>query len=285
MTAGGYAADLIKASCQIPQMYDKAGYHLWQDFAATNKNAATNRRSPMFRITTIALLLGITAAATAGLGAVSFAQVSADPNGAPNPYRLDADWLKIPDGRKFGQVTGVDIDPDGKSVWVFERCGARDCVNSTLNPIDKFDASGKLVASFGQGHFNHPHGFHVDRQGNVWATDNTAGNGKGHVVIKFSPEGKVSLTLGKPGVAGVGPDMFNAPTDVAVARNGDIIVSDGHGGNTNARIVKFTPDGKLLYVTNSAIRSVSAIDTKAMKVVANIPVGEVPKRINTLALR
>src|SRR5882724_11142493 len=47
----------------------------------------------------------------------------------------------------------------------------------------------------------------------------------------------------------------------------------------------FTPDGKLLYVTNSATRSVSAIDTKAMKVVANIPVGEVPKRINTLALR
>jgi YVTN family beta-propeller protein len=47
----------------------------------------------------------------------------------------------------------------------------------------------------------------------------------------------------------------------------------------------FTPDGKYLYVTNSAIRSVSAIDTKAMKVVANIPVGEVPKRINTLALR
>ena len=47
----------------------------------------------------------------------------------------------------------------------------------------------------------------------------------------------------------------------------------------------FTPDGKFLYVTNSAIRSVSAIDTKAMKVVANIPVGEVPKRINTLALR
>ena len=47
----------------------------------------------------------------------------------------------------------------------------------------------------------------------------------------------------------------------------------------------FTPDGRLLYVTNSAIRSVSAIDTQLMKVVANIPVGEVPKRINTLALR
>ena len=49
--------------------------------------------------------------------------------------------------------------------------------------------------------------------------------------------------------------------------------------------VTFTPDSKLLYVSNSGIRSVSAIDTTAMKVVANIPVGEVPKRINTLVMR
>ena len=49
--------------------------------------------------------------------------------------------------------------------------------------------------------------------------------------------------------------------------------------------VTFTPDSKLIYVSNSGIRSVSAIDTTAMKVVANIPVGEVPKRINTLVMR
>jgi len=49
--------------------------------------------------------------------------------------------------------------------------------------------------------------------------------------------------------------------------------------------VTFTPDSKLIYVSNSGIRSVSAIDTSAMKVVANIPVGEVPKRINTLVMR
>jgi len=49
--------------------------------------------------------------------------------------------------------------------------------------------------------------------------------------------------------------------------------------------VTFTPDGKLIYVSNSGIRSVSAISTSAMKAVANIPVGEVPKRINTLVMR
>ena len=62
-----------------------------------------------------------------------------------------------------------------------------------------------------QGLFNHPHGFYVDHDSNVWTTDNTGGNGKGHQVIKFGPDGKVLLTLGKPGVAGEGPDMFNAP--------------------------------------------------------------------------
>jgi len=192
------------------------------------------------------LMFWIIAAASVGPEAGSIAQGLADPNSAPNPYSLDANWLKLPDGRKMGQVTGVDIDPDGKSVWVFERCGKRDCVNSTRDPIEKFDASGNLVVTFGQGLFNHPHGFYVDREGNVWATDNTGGNGKGHQVIKFSPQGKVLLTLGRPGVAGDGPDMFNAPTDVAVTRNGDILVSDGHGGNTNARIVRFTRDGKFI---------------------------------------
>jgi YVTN family beta-propeller protein len=52
-----------------------------------------------------------------------------------------------------------------------------------------------------------------------------------------------------------------------------------------ANWVTFSPDGKTVYVSNAALRSVSAIDTKAMKLVATIPVGEVPKRINTLVMR
>jgi len=85
----------------------------------------------------MASLFGIIVAASITPVAHSLAQAPADPNGAPNPYRLDANWLKIPDGRKIGQVTGVDIDPDGKSIWVLDRCGAKDCVNSPLNPIEK----------------------------------------------------------------------------------------------------------------------------------------------------
>src|SRR5262249_49573333 len=99
----------------------------------------------MVHVRALMLMLGIAAAASAGPGTQSFAQAPADPNSAPNSYSLDANWLKMPDGLKMGQVTGVDIDPDGKSVWVFERCGKRDCVNSTRDPIEKFDASGKFL--------------------------------------------------------------------------------------------------------------------------------------------
>ena len=77
-------------------------------------------------------------------------------------------------------------------------------------------------------------------------TDGLGKDGKGHQVFKFSPDGKVLLTLGKAGVAGNGPDEFNAPSSVLVAPNGDIFVGDGHGRETNARIVKFSKDGKFI---------------------------------------
>ncbi len=49
--------------------------------------------------------------------------------------------------------------------------------------------------------------------------------------------------------------------------------------------ITFAPDSKTIYVSNSTFRSVSAVDTASFKVVATIPVGEVPKRLNTLVLR
>jgi DNA-binding beta-propeller fold protein YncE len=164
----------------------------------------------------------------------------------------------MPEGRSWGSSAGVDIDPDGTSVWVFERCGAFAlpselkpgepfaCDGSNLAPILKFDASGKLVASFGAGMFVLPHGIRADRAGNVWVTDALGREGKGHQVFKFGPDGKLLMRLGKAGVAGAGPDEFNAPSAVLIAPNGDVFVADGHGGNTNARIVKFSPDGKFI---------------------------------------
>ena len=195
--------------------------------------------------------LGIAiAAAVAISGGSSFSQSGADPNSAPNSYREDTGWAKLMNGRKWGAVSAVDIDRDGKSVWVFDRCEtADDCSNaSNLDPIQKFDASGKLVFSFGKGMFNYPHGIYVDAQDNLWVSDGRVvkNNGKGHTVMKFSPQGKLLMTLGTPGVPGNDEKHFNAPSDILTAPNGDIFVADGHGGETNARIVKFDKTGKFL---------------------------------------
>jgi sugar lactone lactonase YvrE len=173
-------------------------------------------------------------------GAVAWAQAN-----PPNPYITIENWAKLPPGRTWGSTSAVDFDRQG-NLWVAERCGANTCAGSKLPPILKFDASGKLAASFGAGMFVFPHGIFVDPQGNVWVTDGQGKDAQGHQVFKFSPDGKVLLTLGKAGVAGDGPDTFNQPSDVIVGANGDIFVADGHGGNTNARIVKFSKDGKFL---------------------------------------
>ena len=168
-------------------------------------------------------------------------------------YQTIENWFKLPEGRKIGSTAGITVDRDGTSVWTFDRCGGQYCAGSNLAPIMKFDESGKPVKSFGAGMFVRPHGIRIDREGNVWVTDGEGPdgkdpnkNGKGHQVFKFSPEGKVLMTLGKAGVAGDGPDTFNQPSAVLIAPNGDIFVADGHGGNSNARIVKFSKDGKFI---------------------------------------
>jgi sugar lactone lactonase YvrE len=163
----------------------------------------------------------------------------------PNPYTAIENWGQLPADRTWGSTSAVDVAPSGH-IWVAERCGANTCAGSNLPAILEFDASGKLLKSFGAGMFVFPHGFHVDRDGNVWVTDAQGRDGKGHQVFKFSPEGKLLLTLGKPGVAGAGNDELNQPSDVAVAPSGEIFVADGHDAGSNMRIVKYTKDGKFI---------------------------------------
>ena len=166
-------------------------------------------------------------------------------NSLPDPYRTIANWAKLPEGRSWGSTAGVTVDRKG-NIWVAERCGTNSCAGSNLAPILEFDPSGKLLTSFGAGMFIFPHGITADREGNIWVTDGDAKDGKGHQVFKFSATGKVLMTLGEAGVAGDGDDTFNKPSAVAIAANGDIFVADGHGGNSNARIVKFSKDGKFI---------------------------------------
>jgi sugar lactone lactonase YvrE len=188
--------------------------------------------------------VGVLVAAVALSGA--WAAEAPPANSQANPYRTVEGWAKMPEGRAWGATSAVDVAPDGRSIWVGERCGANTCAGSSLPAILQFDQAGRLRTSFGAGMFVFPHGIHVDRGGNVWITDARGRDGKGHQVFKFSPDGKLLLTLGKAGVTGEGPDVFNQPSDVVVAASGDVFVADGHDENSNARIVKFSKDGQFI---------------------------------------
>ncbi|MEX2270463.1 MAG: peptidyl-alpha-hydroxyglycine alpha-amidating lyase family protein [Vicinamibacterales bacterium] len=192
--------------------------------------------------------------------AVGAPQSTQDP---PNPYRTIEGWAKMPEGRTWGSTSAVEIDKDGKSIWVAERCGANSCLTSDLPVVLKFDAIGKLVTSFASGLMIFPHGIHVDRDGNIWVTDGRDNKPArprgapadaplppapakliGHQVFKFSPDGKLLMTLGVAG-GGTGSEGFFQPNDVVTDTNGDIYVAEGHGG-ANARIVVFDKSGKYL---------------------------------------
>jgi DNA-binding beta-propeller fold protein YncE len=197
-------------------------------------------------------------AVAAAIGTLLGAGVEAFAQALPNPYRAVHGWAKLPAGRTMGAVGGVTIDPDGRHIWAIVRCDATDparfgdeCLDSDLDSILKFDPEGNVVESFGGGMFIWPHGIDVDPDGNVWVTDavavdRTPKGTRGHQVVKFSPQGKVLMTLGTPGVPGSGPDKFHSPGDVVVADNGDIFVADGHADDGNNRVVKFSRDGKFL---------------------------------------
>jgi DNA-binding beta-propeller fold protein YncE len=183
-------------------------------------------------------------AATAFLSIALLAQSASAPrNDLPQPYRTTRDWGQLPPGVKWAAVTAVEPAPDG-TIYVIHRCFANSCAGRTEAPILKYDAKGTLLKSWGAGMFIFPHGATVDRDGNLWVTDARGENGKGHQVFKFSPDGRVLMTLGKAGVSGSGPDLFDQPTDVVVSASGDIFVTDSHRNGKNNRVVRFTKDGR-----------------------------------------
>jgi DNA-binding beta-propeller fold protein YncE len=188
-------------------------------------------------------------------------------NSGANPYSVIRDWARLSEARPWGGSNGVAIDRDGKSVWATDRCSpgtTPGCLGTKANPVHHFDDSGKEIKSFGGGMFVWPHGIHVDREGNVWVTDARAPSTddlknfpgedkKGSVGVKFSPEGKVLMTLGKPGVRGNPPEALTDPTDVVTdPANGDVYVAESHTDvadpNLVGRISVFDKTGKFLRV-------------------------------------
>ena len=223
--------------------------------------------------------LALSAIVGAALAVAAHAQSGRDtavakPSTLRNPYRLVPDWptlpetMKGPHGHKWGEVIRVHVAANG-NIWVFHRCfsdqpnGDATCLDrgNANPPILEFNPAGQLLKGFGVGLFAHPHGFTIDKDGNIWTTDtndqetvlgmparNPMGVPLGQQVLKLSSTGQVLMTIGTAGVGGSGPYLFDRPTGVAVAANGEIFVADGHSPNksNSGRVVKYSADGKFL---------------------------------------
>ncbi len=169
-------------------------------------------------------------------------RVAAAPEAAAG-YRVVHGWPALPEGHILGQVSGVAVDSHNH-VFVFHRAnrGWGEQKNEQLiEPATVLcfeGASGKQVLAWGERKFVVPHGLRVDAEDNVWVTDVGL-----HQVFKFSHDGRLLMTLGTERVPGLDSTHFNEPTDVAIAPDGAVYVSDGYG---NSRVARFSADGRFL---------------------------------------
>jgi len=194
------------------------------------------------------------AAVVAVTGAALLAQTGAGPaavqtapnNAMNNPYRMLENWPHLGD-IKSGAAIGILPDGTG-GVWLQHR---------SVPAIVHIDASGNVVKRFDVS-FASSHGLCRDRDGNFWAADSGPfGDGpdvgvKGNQVFKFSPDGKLLLTIGKAGVSKAGPDTFVAPAACIETPDGTLLIADGHwprpskGPQDGDRLVWYTRDGTFI---------------------------------------
>jgi DNA-binding beta-propeller fold protein YncE len=138
-------------------------------------------------------------------------------------------WGKLPDGFTYHEVAGVAVDKQDRA-FVFTR---------GEHPVIVFDRDGTFLRSWGEGVIRRAHGITIDADDMVWLTDDLH-----HTVRKFTPDGKLLLTIGDPDTPAElqGGRPFNRPTHVAICpKSGYLFVSDGYG---NSRVHKYAPDGK-----------------------------------------
>ena len=141
------------------------------------------------------------------------------------PHKVDPNWPRLPAGWNLQETPGVAVD-SRDHVYVFHR---------GEHPIIEFSPAGQYIRSWGEGLFIRPHAVRIDPDGHIWVVDNDT-----HQVLKMDSSGRVRMVLGRKGQSGEEQDLFNRPTDVGFAPNGDFYVSDGY---VNSRVVQFHADG------------------------------------------
>lgn len=160
--------------------------------------------------------------------ALAFATTSAEQPVAELPYRIVPAFFQLPEDWQPGEASGVAVNSAGH-IFLFQRAKPM---------LTEFDKNGKFVRELGEGLFTHPHGLRIDRDDNIWTTDDGS-----HIVLKLDRDGRVLLVLGRKGTAAEADWLFNQPTDVAFGKDGEIFVADGYG---NSRVVKFDRQGNFL---------------------------------------
>jgi DNA-binding beta-propeller fold protein YncE len=152
-------------------------------------------------------------------------------------YKEVSGWTQLPAGLKWGGMSGVAIAADGK-IYAFQRADSEQNVAAN---VMVFAPDGTYLKSWGQGAFVFPHGLRILQDGDVWATDREM-----QQALKFDEDGTLLSSIGRKNVIGDmnSTDAFHGVSDIAMAFNGDLFLSDGEGGN--ARIVKLSKDGHYL---------------------------------------
>lgn len=146
-------------------------------------------------------------------------------------YEVVENWGKLPPGLRYSEVAAVGVD-SRDNVYVFAR---------GQNPMIVFDREGNFLRTWGQGLFSRAHGLHIGTDDTLYCTDDGD-----HTVRHMTTEGKLLMELGIPGKPAeyMSGEPFHRCTHTALSPGGDIYVSDGYG---NARVHKYSPDGKLLF--------------------------------------
>ena len=146
-------------------------------------------------------------------------------------YEVAEGWGKLPDGWSFKEAAAVGVDSKD-NVYVFNR---------GEHPVIIFDREGNFLSSWGEGVFPRAHGVTMGPDDTIFLTDDGD-----HTMRHCTLDGMVPMTLGISGKPApfMSGDPFNRCTHLAIdPSNGDFFISDGYG---NARVHKYSPDGKLL---------------------------------------
>jgi sugar lactone lactonase YvrE len=181
------------------------------------------------------------------LAAVAPLVAQAPPSAPPAPFTPPASTLSSLFGRYTlkGDFAQEPKEWAGTTTWLAADGKGTLVVLVRVAPHFRFfTTDGKPLRQWGdKGLFTgEAHSVHFGPDGSIWATDSVD-----HTVRKFSPEGKLLLTLGKQKVAGdnASQDTFNRPNVVAFDSRGNVYVSDGY---VNTRVVQFTPEGKFVRI-------------------------------------